>query len=154
MKPLSPLKQYLLGFGLIFLALLLGLWLFFYTASQPLRGAEAQMKSWANHYAKLQEVTDFTRFAGQATYYSIEGRDETQQVIRLLWTPGTDQPELINMAEGLDRQEVLDLAGKQGIAIDGASFGRYQNQLVWEIQSGQTYYLFDFKTGELIRQFG
>lgn len=154
MRQLSPVKQYLLGFGLIFGAILIGLWLLFYTASQPPRSAEAQLRSWASHYAKLDQVEDFTIFAGQATYYSLEGRDANQQAIRLLWTPTSDQPELIAMADGLDRQELTDLANKKGLTIDKASFGRYQDQLVWEVQSGQTYYLFDFKTGQELRQFG
>lgn len=125
-----------------------------YLALSPKLAAERSMTDWASRYAKLTDIRDFAIFNGQDTYYSIRGRDDLGQDILLLTADLNSQPRLISLSEGLTKEAVLELAKEQGLAPETASLGLYDQALVWEITSQDKYYLFDFKTGDLLRVLG
>lgn len=125
-----------------------------YQALSPKLVAEQAMTDWAQRYAKLTELRDFSVFNGQATYYSIRGRDDLGQDMVLLTDDLDRPPRLIALSEGLTKEAILALAKEQGLAPEAASLGLYDQTLVWEVSSQDQYYLFDFKTGDLLRVLG
>lgn len=139
---------------ILFCLLALGIWLALYQAISPQISAKKNLENLANHYAKLTDIRDFATFNGQDTYYSITGRDDTQQEVLLLLKAGSNAPELINLSRIIDKAELLALAQEENLTPEEISFGRYDNQLVWEVKSQGRYYLFDAQTGHLITIWG
>lgn len=125
-----------------------------YQALSPKLAAERAMTDWASRYAKLTDIRDFAIFNGQETYYSIRGQDDLGQDMVLLTEDLTKQPRLLALSEGLTKEAILTLAKEQGLAPETASLGLYDQTLVWEVSSQDQYYLFDFKTGDLLRVLG
>lgn len=125
-----------------------------YQALSPKLAAERAMTDWASRYAKLTDIRDFAIFNGQETYYSIRGQDDLGQDMVLLTEDFAQQPRLIALSEGLTKEAILALAKEQGLAPETASLGLYDQTLVWEVSSQDQYYLFDFKTGDLLRVLG
>lgn len=125
-----------------------------YQALSPKLVAEQAMSDWAQRYAKLTELRDFSVFNGQATYYSIRGQDDLDQDMLLLTDDLDRPPRLIALSEGLTKEAILALAKEQGLVPETVSLGLYDQTLVWEVSSQDQYYLFDFKTGDLLRVLG
>lgn len=125
-----------------------------YQALSPKLAAERAMTDWASRYAKLTDIRDFAIFNGKETYYSIRGQDDLGQDMVLLTEDLTKQPRLLALSEGLTKEAILALAKEQGLAPEAASLGLYDQILVWEVSSQDKYYLFDFKTGDLLRVLG
>lgn len=125
-----------------------------YQALSPKLVAEQAMSDWAQRYAKLTELRDFSVFNGQATYYSIRGQDDLDQDMILLTDDLDRPPRLIALSEGLTKEAILALAKEQGLVPETVSLGLYDQTLVWEVSSQDQYYLFDFKTGDLLRVLG
>lgn len=125
-----------------------------YQALSPKLVAEQAMTDWAQRYAKLTELRDFSVFNGQATYYSIRGQDDLDQDMLLLTDDLTKQPRLIALSEGLTKEAILQKAESQGLTPETAVLGLHDQDLVWEVTSQGRYYHFDFKTGDLLRVLG
>ena len=75
MKKLTPVKQYLLGFSFVFIALLIATVVMFYSAIKPRKDAEREAVSVAQNYAKLTKVTSVDVYNGSSAYYSVYGSD-------------------------------------------------------------------------------
>lgn len=153
-QQLSPLKQYLLGFSFIFGSLVIAFLTFLYLGMKPRLDAQENLSLWGTEVMGLSNLRDFRTFNGEATYYSLVGDDANQKEMILVMLAGSSQPQLIDIAEGLSSEKLLQQLEKEGVAVDRLSFGYYKEQLVWEVKSQQTYYLYDFKTGELLRTLG
>lgn len=125
-----------------------------YQALSPSLAAQRAMIDWASRYAKLTDIRDFAIFNGQETYYSIRGQDDLGQDMVLLTEDLTKQPRQLALSEGLTKEAILALAKEQGLAPEAVSLGLYDQTLVWEVSSQDKYYLFDFKTGDLLRVLG
>jgi uncharacterized protein YpmB len=149
---MRPIKQYFIGFGLILLALVIGLGTFFYQALSP----QLENKQILTRVAQEEGLTaqqDFQTFSVEETYYSLTAFDQDGKELLLVMTADAQEVKLIDPTEGLTANQMREKAEKEGLTVDRLTFGYYKDQAVWEVKSQATYYLYDFKTGDLVRQF-
>lgn len=150
-RPLSPIKQYLIGFGLILASLFLAVISFFWLALAPRQQAQTALTRWASDFGQLSNLREFQLFNGQESVYSLVGDDATGQTFLLLQREGEEEPTVFELDQLADPDA---LSQREGLAPDRVRGGYVDNRPVWEIKSQTNYYLFDLKTGELIRVLG
>lgn len=128
-------------------------------ATSPERSAKKQATKIAKEISGIKTVDEFYWFNREETSYTVVGRDaDNQGIITIIPEDGTEAL-IIYSNEGLsDRdavQAVLDL--NETKSISKITLGMYDNKPVWEISAKSkenrlSYYLVDFKTGEIINK--
>ena len=77
MKKLTPVKQYLLGFGMVFLVLLISAGMVLYLSMKPKLDAERTATQVAIKAAKLSKTSSVELYNGPNTFYSVYGTTES-----------------------------------------------------------------------------
>lgn len=145
------MKQYFIGFGLILSSLLIGVIAFFYLALSPQLDAKGVLVEVALS-ENLTPNQDFRVFTGQSLYYTLSAKDENDKEQILLMSEEGKTVHIQAIDEGWSAEKIQTKVEEEGHSVDRLTLGYYDDQLVWEVKSQATYYLYDFKTGDLIRQ--
>ena len=105
MKKLTPVKQYLLGFSLIFLVLLISVVTVSYLSVKPRLDAEILATQVAVEKADLTETSSVDLYNGSETYYSVYGTTSSgeQKIVSV----GEDNGEVYvySVNDGISRKE-------------------------------------------------
>lgn len=155
MKKLTPVKQYLLGFSMVFLVLLISAGTVLYLSMKPKLDAERTATQVAIKAAKLSKTSSVELYNGPNTFYSVYGTTESGG--KRIVSVGEDNREVYVYAEsdGISRQQAEETAASNGATdISKVVFGIYAKSPVWEVTATNGYYLVNFKTGELIKKEG
>lgn len=150
---MSSVKQYFLGFGLIIVSLVVALITFFYLALSPQLKAKQTLIEVAKS-EQLQPNQDFKTFTGQESFYVLSAQDDDNKTQYLLMSADSQVVHIQAADEGLTEEDIQAKAAEAGVDVDRVTLGYYDDKLVWEIKSQSQYYLYDFKTGDLIRRLG
>ena len=155
MKKLTPVKQYLLGFSLIFLVLLLSVGTVLYLLVKPRLDAEKVATQVAVEKANLTETTSVDLYNGSATYYSVYGITSSgeQKIVSV----GEDNGEVYvySVNDGISRKEAKQVATANGATgISKVVYGIYDETPIWEVRATDGYYLVNFETSELVKKEG
>ena len=155
MKKLTPVKQYLLGFSLIFLVLLISVVTVLYLSVKPRLDAEKLATQVAVEKADLTETSSVDLYNGSETYYSVYGTTSSgeQKIVSV----GEDNGEVYvySVNDGISRKEAKQVATANGATgISKVVYGIYDETPIWEVTATNGYYLVKFETSELVKKEG
>lgn len=155
MKKLTPVKQYLLGFSFVFIALLIATVVMFYSAIKPRKDAEREAVSVAQNYAKLTKVTSVDVYNGSSAYYSVYGSDTKGNSKVVVISKKNQKIYIFDLSSGITQKQAKASAKQEGAkTISRVVFGLRDGKPIWEVKAENGYYLIDFETGELVKREG
>ncbi|HHU65859.1 DUF5590 domain-containing protein, partial [Streptococcus sp.] len=114
MKKLTPVKQYLLGFSLILLVLLISAATVLFLAMKPRLSAEKVATQVAIDTADLVQTSSVDLYNGSKTYYSVYGTTASgdQKIVSV----GEDNGKVFvySVSDGISRKEAEQVAAANG----------------------------------------
>lgn len=124
-------------------------------ASQPLAEGKTKAKEIAKQYAHLTEISEVQLYHGQESYYRVKGTNQDLESVYVLVPNDSNEIYLIKAGDGLPKEKAEELAKQEGASeIEDLVVGIWNKKPVWEVKSGTSYFLIDFKTGELLERKG
>lgn len=155
MKKLTPVKQYLLGFSLILLVLLISAATVLFLAMKPRLSAEKVATQVAIDTADLVQTSSVDLYNGSKTYYSVYGTTASgdQKIVSV----GEDNGKVFvySVSDGISRKEAEQVAAANGATgISKAVYGIDGKTPIWEVTATDGYYLVNFETSELVKKEG
>ncbi|WP_423217889.1 DUF5590 domain-containing protein [Streptococcus equinus] len=155
MKKLTPVKQYLLGFSLILLVLLISAATVLFLAMKPRLSAEKVATQVAIDTADLVQTSSVDLYNGSKTYYSVYGTTASgdQRIVSV----GEDNGKVFvySVSDGISRKEAEQVAAANGATgISKVVYGIDGKTPIWEVTATDGYYLVNFETSELVKKEG
>ncbi|WP_423831670.1 DUF5590 domain-containing protein [Streptococcus equinus] len=155
MKKLTPVKQYLLGFSLILLVLLISATTVLFLAMKPRLSAEKVATQVAIDTADLVQTSSIDLYNGSKTYYSVYGTTASgdQKIVSV----GEDNGKVFvySVSDGISRKEAEQVAAANGATgISKVVYGIDGKTPIWEVTATDGYYLVNFETSELVKKEG
>lgn len=155
MKKLTPVKQYLLGFSLILLVLLISAATVLFLAMKPRLSAEKVATQVAIDTADLVQTSSVDLYNGSKTYYSVYGTTASgdQKIVSV----GEDNGKIFvySVSDGISRKEAEQVAAANGATgISKVVYGIDGKTPIWEVTATDGYYLVNFETSELVKKEG
>lgn len=155
MKKLTPVKQYLLGFSLILLVLLISAATVLFLAMKPRLSAEKVATQVAIDTADLVQTSSVDLYNGSKTYYSVYGTTASgdQKIVSV----GEDNGKVFvySLSDGISRKEAEQVAAANGATgISKVVYGIDGKTPIWEVTATDGYYLVNFETSELVKKEG
>ncbi|MGJ7438424.1 DUF5590 domain-containing protein [Streptococcus equinus] len=155
MKKLTPVKQYLLGFSLILLVLLISAATVLFLAMKPRLSAEKVATQVAIDTADLVQTSSVDLYNGSKTYYSVYGTTASgdQKIVSV----GEDNGKVFvySVSDGISRKEAEQVAAVNGATgISKVVYGIDGKTPIWEVTATDGYYLVNFETSELVKKEG
>ena len=155
MKNLTPVKQYLLGFSLILLVLLISAATVLFLAMKPRLSAEKVATQVAIDTADLVQTSSVDLYNGSKTYYSVYGTTASgdQKIVSV----GEDNGKVFvySVSDGISRKEAEQVAAANGATgISKVVYGIDGKTPIWEVTATDGYYLVNFETSELVKKEG
>lgn len=155
MKKLTPVKQYLLGFSLILLVLLISAATVLFLAMKPRLSAEKVATQVAIDTADLVQTSSVDLYNGSKTYYSVYGTTASgdQKIVSV----GEDNGKVFvySVSDGISRKEAKQVAAANGATgISKVVYGIDGKTPIWEVTATDGYYLVNFETSELVKKEG
>lgn len=155
MKKLTPVKQYLLGFSLILLVLLISAATVLFLAMKPRLSAEKVATQVAVDTADLVQTSSVDLYNGSKTYYSVYGTTASgdQKIVSV----GEDNGKVFvySVSDGISRKEAEQVAAANGATgISKVVYGIDGRTPIWEVTATDGYYLVNFETSELVKKEG
>lgn len=155
MKKLTPVKQYLLGFTLVFIALLIAIVAVFYSALSPRWQAEKEAQALAKEFAELKTITSVDVYNGKQAYYSVFGSSSKDEKEVVVISKEDQEIFVFEESEGISRKQAEKVAKSSGAkGISKVVFGLSNQEPIWEVTADNGFYLISFETGELIKKEG
>ena len=155
MKKLTPVKQYLLGFSLILLVLLISAATVLFLAMKPRLSAEKVATQVAIDTADLVQTSSVDLYNGSKTYYSVYGT--TASGDEKIVSVGEDNGKVFvySVSDGISRKEAEQVAAANGATgISKVVYGIDGKTPIWEVTATDGYYLVNFETSELVKKEG
>ncbi|SUO80714.1 membrane protein [Streptococcus equinus] len=155
MKKLTPVKQYLLGFSLILLVLLISAATVLFLAMKPRLSAEKVATQVAIDTADLVQTSSVDLYNGSKTYYSVYGTTASgdQKIVSV----GEDNGKVFvySVSDGISCKEAEQVAAANGATgISKVVYGIDGKTPIWEVTATDGYYLVNFETSELVKKEG
>lgn len=155
MKKITPVKQYLLGFSLIFLVLLISVVTVLYLSVKPRLDAEKLATQVAVEKADLVKTSSVDLYNGSKTYYSVFGTTASgdQKIVAV----GEDNGKVFvySVTDGISRKQAEQVAAANGATgISKVVYGIEGKTPIWEVTATDGYYLVNFETSELVKKEG
>lgn len=153
--PISTGRQVLIGFFVLLTVLTFSALYVLEAATKPFSTVENHAIAVAKDYAGVSEVSQVTIFNGKATYFTVHGKNEAGQEVYVLIPERSSEIFVYQVSEGLSQADAERRAQENGATtIEKTVFGYQDGHAIWEVKAGLSYYLIDFKTGELIKKEG
>lgn len=154
-QSLSMWKQYLIGFFVLLSVSTFSVLYFLESATNPFVIAREQAVEVAQKYVDVSDISLVTIYNGKETYFNVQGKDQSGQEIYVLVPEKSTEIFVYQVAEGISQAEAEQRASDNGAeSIVKTVLGYQDDHAVWEVKAGPSYYLIDFKTGELIKKEG
>ena len=153
--PISTGKQLLIGFFVLFTVLTFSALYVLEAATKPFSTIENHAIEVAKDYAGVTEVSQVTQFNGKVSYYTVYGKNETGQEVYVLIPESSSEIFVYQVSEGISQADAERRAQENGATtIEKTVLGYQDGHAIWEVKAGLSYYLIDFKTGELMKKEG
>lgn len=122
---------------------------------QPRQSAKEASSRLAKEYADLEKVDSFAIYNGQESYYSLLGKTSKGVKKAVLIAKDSNEIRVYRLDQGVSQAEAKSIAKENGAGtIDKVTMGYFQDQPIWEVKSGGTYYLIGFESGQLVSKEG
>lgn len=146
--------QHIIGICVLVLTVLFS-WLFLAEkTSDRMQDQMAQARNIALSHSSIATIETESFFHGKEAYLSFIGKDQEGQELAVLVAEADDQVYAYPLKEGVSSKEAAFVVKeKSQDAIDRVTFGRFKGKPIWEVKSGRSYYVVDFKTGKVTSVF-
>ena len=146
--------QHIIGICILVLTILFS-WLFLAEkTSDRLQDQMAQARKIALSHSSIATIETESFFHGKEAYLSFIGKDQEGQELAVLVAEADDQVYAYPLKEGINQKKAKAIVKeKSKDAIDRVTFGRFKGKPIWEVKSGRSYYVVDFKTGKVTSVF-
>ncbi len=125
------------------------------TAKAPYQSEKHSSQLLAEKYAALKELETFTMYHGKESYASLLGKDTSGKAIGVLIQKDSDKIYLYDLANGISQARAKKIAKENGAGkIERVVLGYFDNQPIWEVKSGQNYYVISFENGTFLSKEG
>ncbi|WP_267202243.1 cell wall elongation regulator TseB-like domain-containing protein [Limosilactobacillus kribbianus] len=143
---------------LTILILLLVGWSVYAVANQPRAAARRQTVTMAEKYAHLHSPGHFYIFNRESTYYTITGRNQSNQPILVIVPQHGGNIRVVKQSSGVTEKQVRaqTKANRKPAQILKVAPGIFNDKVVWEVtyrsKKGKlSYDLINFKTGRYVQ---
>ena len=154
-KASFPIWQYLIGIFIILSVLVFSFFAVLQVSMQPRQSAKEASSRLAKEYADLEEVDSFAFYNGQESYYSLLGKTSKGVEKAVLIAKDSNEIRVYRLDQGVSQAKAKSIAKENGAGtIDKVTMGYFQDQPIWEVKSGGTYYLIGFESGQLVSKEG
>lgn len=146
--------QHIIGICILVLTVLF-YWLFLAEkTSDRLQDQMAQARKIALSRSSIATIETESFFHGKEAYLSFIGKDQEGQELAVVVAQADDAVYTYSLKEGVSSKEAASVVKeKSQDAIDRVTFGRFKGKPIWEVKSGRSYYVVDFKTGKVTSVF-
>ena len=112
----------------------------------------AKAKQVALSLSTMVQIEDTSVFNGQDSYVTVMGEDQEGQKLAVLVAKENHAAYSYPLNKGISQKKASAIVkDKSKDPIEQVTFGRYQGKAIWEVKTGSSYYVVDFKTGKVIR---
>lgn len=142
--------QHIIGICILVLTVLFS-WLFLAEkTSDRLQDQMAQARKIALSHSSIATIETESFFHGKEAYLSFIGKDQEGQELAVLVAEADDQVYTYPLKEGISQKKAKAIVKeKSQDAIDRVTLGRFKGKPIWEVKTGSSYYVVDFKTGKV-----
>ena len=146
--------QHIIGICVLVLTVLFS-WLFLAEkTSDRMQDQMEQARNIALSHSSMVTIDTESFFYGKEAYLSFIGKDQEGQELAVLVAEADDQVYTYPLKEGISQKKAKAIVKeKSKDAIDRVTFGRFKGKPIWEVKSGRSYYVVDFKTGKVTSVF-
>ena len=146
--------QHIIGICVLVLTVLFS-WLFLAEkTSDRMQDQMEQARNIALSHSSMAKIDTESFFHGKEAYLSFIGKDQEGQELAVLVAEADDQVYTYPLKEGISQKKAKAIVKeKSKDAIDRVTFGRFKGKPIWEVKSGRSYYVVDFKTGKVTSVF-
>ena len=146
--------QHIIGICILVLTVLFS-WLFLAEkTSDHMQDQMAQARKIALSRSSIATIETESFFHGKEAYLSFIGKDQEGQELAVVVAQADDAVYTYSLKEGVSSKEAASVVKeKSQDAIDRVTFGRFKGKPIWEVKSGRSYYVVDFKTGKVTSVF-
>lgn len=146
--------QHIIGICVLVLTVLFS-WLFLAEkTSDRMQDQMEQARNIALSHSSMAKIDTESFFHGKEAYLSFIGKDQEGQELAVLVAETDDQVYTYPLKEGISQKKAKAIVKeKSKDAIDRVTFGRFKGKPIWEVKSGRSYYVVDFKTGKVTSVF-
>ncbi|MGX7073533.1 cell wall elongation regulator TseB-like domain-containing protein [Falseniella ignava] len=149
------LLQYGIGISLVLLVITTSFLYLISLSMKPYQEARSEGEKLAKQYAELEKADQVDFYNGLESYYSVLGQNKKQEAIAVLIEKKDQKIYVYQLDKGISQDKAATISKEKGAGeIDKIIFGRYQDKPIWEVKSGDHYYLVDFETGALVNKEG
>ena len=149
-KNLFIVWQHVIGICIVIVTVLFSWQFLVEKTSDRIHNQIAQARKEALSHSSLATIDRESFFHGKEAYVSFIGKDQEGQKLAVLVAQANDQVYTYPLVEGTSQKEVIALVKEESQdAIDRVTFGRFKGKPIWEVKSGRSYYVVDFKTGKV-----
>ena len=146
------LWQYGLGMTILFVVISASFLYLVFLGMKPYQTAKSEGEKLAQQYAGLEQADQVDLYNGLESYYSVLGRNKQQEALAVLIGKDDHKIYVYQLDKGISQDKAATISREKGASdIDKITFGRYQDKPIWEVKSGNQYYLVDFETGAVIQ---
>ncbi|MTB64987.1 peptidase [Streptococcus sp. zg-86] len=124
-------------------------------SAKPFLEGQQEAKQIAMDYAGVASITKVSRYTGESSYYSITGKNQSEEDVLVLIPEESSAILVYKATDGISQEEAKAIAKENGAGeVTKVTFGYAKNQPIWEIKSGQTYYMISFENGTFLSKEG
>lgn len=148
-------KQTLMGVFVLVSVIVFSILYVLEVSARPFLVGRKQAEQVASQYAGIISISKVMRYNGETSYYSVAGKNQEEEDLFVLIPEASSDILVYEARDGISQEEAEAIAKENGASeIQKVTFGSFQNQPIWEVKSGQTYYTIAFKDGELLSKEG
>ena len=142
--------QHIIGICILVLTVLFS-WLFLAEkTSDRLQDQMAQARKIALSHSSMATIETESFFHGKEAYLSFIGKNQEGQELAVFVAEADDQVYTYSLKEGISQKKAKAIVKeKSQDAIDRVTLGRFKGKPIWEVKTGSSYYVVDFKTGKV-----
>ncbi|MBF0787673.1 DUF5590 domain-containing protein [Streptococcus sp. 19428wC2_LYSM12] len=148
-------KQSLIGVFVLVSVIVFSILYILEVSAHPFLQGQQQAEQVAIQYAGISSISRITRYNGEKSYYSVAGKNQADEALLVLIPEASSNILVFKATDGISQEEAETIAAENGASeIDKVTFGYFNNQPIWEVKSGQTYYTIAFEDGALLSKEG
>ena len=142
-KYLFIVWQHVIGICIVLVTVLFSCLFLAEKTSDRMQNQVAQARKIAMSHSSIATIDRESFFHGKEAYVSFIGKDQEGQELAVLVAQADDRVYTYPLAEGISQKK----------AIDRVTFGRFKGKPIWEVKAGSSYYVVDFKSGNVTSVF-
>ncbi|MBF0775793.1 MULTISPECIES: cell wall elongation regulator TseB-like domain-containing protein [Streptococcus] len=148
-------KQSLIGVFVLVSVIVFSILYVLEISARPFLAGQKQAEQIAMQHAGLALISKIERYNGETSYYSVMGRNQADEELLLLIPEESSELLVYKATDGISQEEAKAIAKENGASnIVKVAFGYSNDQPIWEVKSGKTYYTIAFEDGRLLSKEG